>query len=291
MTGRLLLLCPGQGGQHAAMFDLARSHAGARDFLAACALPDDPQSLFENRVAQPAIVAATLAMWLALRESLGPIALVAGYSIGELAAYGVAGGLAPRDTLRIAGARAALMDGAAAGTAQGLAAVSGVDVALVRAWAPIAIVTGHDSCIAGGTRVQLDALPAHLPFVRIQPLPVGVASHTPLMQDAVAPFLRVLEGAPFGPLRCPVLAGVDAARVLRRDVAIDRLARNLDETIEWAACMDAANEAGIAVALELGPGSALARMLAARHPHIACRSVADFHTLDGIVKWVERQMD
>ena len=52
--------------------------------------------------------------------------------------------------------------------------------------------------------------------------------------------------------------------------------------------MDAAAEAGITVALELGPGAALARMLQARHPHIACRSVADFRSLDGIVAWLGR---
>jgi [acyl-carrier-protein] S-malonyltransferase len=80
-------------------------------------------------------------------------------------------------------------------------------------------------------------------------------------------------------------------RVLRPEIAIDRLARQLASTIDWAACMDAASEARITVALELGPGAALSRMLRERHPHIACRSVADFHTLDGIVKWVTREMD
>ena len=291
MKGRLLVLCPGQGGQHAGMFGLARSHDGARDFLDRCALPDHPQALFDNRVAQPAIVAATLAMWIALRESLGPVALVAGYSIGELAAYGVAGALPPVETVHLAGARAALMDAAAAGVEQGLAAVSGVDVGAVRAIINVAIVTGHDSCIAGGARAQLDALSARLPFARIQALPVGVASHTALMDDAVAPFTRLLEDTAFGQPRVPVLAGTDAVRVLRREDALDRLARNLHQTIEWAACMDAIDEVGITVALELGPGNALARMLASRHPHIACRSVADFQTLDGVAKWVARQMD
>jgi hypothetical protein len=51
--------------------------------------------------------------------------------------------------------------------------------------------------------------------------------------------------------------------------------------------MDAAAEAGITVALELGPGAALAH--AAKPPsHINTRSVADFRTLDGIHKWLER---
>lgn len=290
MTGRLLVLCPGQGGQHAGMFDLASTHPDARDFLARCALPGDPAALFENRVAQPAIVAATLAMWLALKDALPAPALVAGYSIGELAAYGVAGALAVDETVRLAGARALLMDDAARAVPQGLAAISGVAIDQVRALIDVAIVTGEDSCIVGGPLALLDGLPAQLPMARIQRLPVGVASHTALMQAAQAPFAALLAQHPFAPWRCPVLAGVDAARVLRPEMAVDRLARQLTETIEWAACMDAAGEAGITVALELGPGAALARMMQARHPRIACRSVADFQTLEGMVSWVKREM-
>jgi [acyl-carrier-protein] S-malonyltransferase len=289
MTGRLLLLCPGQGGQHAGMFDLARLDPGARAFLDGCALPATPDALFDNRVAQPAIVCATLAMWQALQARLPAPQLVAGYSIGELAAYGVAGAL--NNTVALAKARAALMDAAASGQPQGIAAVSGVDVAQVRNIIDVAIVTGADSCIAGGLEAQLAALPARLPTARVQRLPVGVAAHTALMAGAVAPFAQLLEGATFAPWRCPVLAGVDAMRVVRPEIAIDRLARQLASTIDWAACMDAASEAGITVALELGPGAALSRMLRERHPHIACRSVADFHTLDGIAGWVTRELD
>ena len=293
MTARLLLLCPGQGGQHAGMFELARTHAGARDFLARCALPDDAAALFDNRVAQPAIVAATLAMWVALQDALPAPALVAGYSIGELAAYGVAGALPLAAAVDLARRRAGLMAEAAAGVPQGRAAVAGVAVEAVRARAgvgEIAIVTGADSCIVGGTRAQLALLAQHWPQARIQVLPVGVASHTRLMQAAVAPFAAHLRAAAFGAPRCPVLAGVDAARVVRSEMAIDRLARQLAETIAWDACMDAAGEAGITVALELGPGAALSRMLQARHPHIVCRSSANFQTLAGITHWVGREL-
>jgi len=55
--------------------------------------------------------------------------------------------------------------------------------------------------------------------------------------------------------------------------------------------MDACLEAGVTVALEMGPGAALARMLQARHPQIACRSVAEFRSLDGIHSWLGRQLD
>jgi [acyl-carrier-protein] S-malonyltransferase len=106
----------------------------------------------------------------------------------------------------------------------------------------------------------------------------------------VAPFADALDRAQFHLQTCPVLCGIGAEAVSGKARAIDTLSRQLRETIVWSDCMDAAAEAGITVALELGPGAALARMLQVRHPQIACRSVADFRSLDGIVSWLDRTM-
>jgi [acyl-carrier-protein] S-malonyltransferase len=296
---RLLILCPGQGGQHPAMFDLARAQARAAEFLERCAPVADAAAIFENKVAQPSIVAATLAMWEALRERIPSPSLVAGYSIGELAAWGVAGALAPDDAVALAARRAALMDDAARlhpGHAMG--AIGGVPVQRVRELAPkanfsIAIVTGHDSCIVGGLSAGLGLLEGLVTATggKLQRLPVTVASHTSLMASAVAPFARALSATAFHPQRIPVLAGIAATRLADSAGAIDALSRQLADTIEWSACMDAAAETGITVALELGPGTALSRMLQARHPGIICRSVTDFRSIDGILAWLARQFD
>jgi [acyl-carrier-protein] S-malonyltransferase len=296
MSARLLLLCPGQGGQHAGMYDLARADAGAAALLDACGLAGaNPATMFNNRVAQPAIVGATLSMWEALRHRVMPPSLVAGYSVGELSAYGVAGALDPADAVSLAATRAALMTGAVT-EPQALAAISGVPVERARALAAvagfeIAIVTGIDTCIAGGLEATLSLLDHAVATAggRLQRLPVGIASHTSLMAAAVTPFAAALRAAPFQSPACPVLSGIGAEAVIGQARAVDTLSRQLSETILWSDCMDAAAEAGMTVALELGPGAALARMLQARHPQIACRSVADFRSLDGIVAWLERQ--
>ena len=300
MSTRLLLLCPGQGGQHSAMFDLARTDASAAAMLDACGLAAGvSESMFENRVAQPAIVGATLAMWEAIRRRVPAPSLVAGYSVGELSAYGVAGALDPVDAVRLAATRAQLMDGAAAATEpQALAAISGLPLAHARTLAlaggfAIAIVTGQDSCIAGGLAAALAPLEQAVASAggRLQRLPVGIASHTALMAPAVGPFADALMASPFRAQACPVLSGIGAETITGKARAVETLSRQLSETIVWDQCMDAAAEAGITVALELGPGAALARMLQARQPHIACRSVADFRSLDGIVKWLNRHAD
>lgn len=292
---RLLLLCPGQGGQHAGMFDLARTDPDGAALLAQ--MPQPPQAgLFDNRGAQPAIVAASVAMWVALRRQVAAPALVAGYSIGELSAYAVAGALGAQDAVRLAGARAALMDSAAESTpGQCLAAVSGLPLARLRqmlgsAGFAVAIITGDDSAIGGGLAQDLPALEQAIAAAgaRLQRLPVTVASHTPLMAAAVAPFAALLDAASFQPQACPVLTGIGAERVHDKAGAVAALSRQLAQPILWSECMDAAAEAGIEVALELGPGAALSRMLQARHPGIACRSVADFRSIDGIAAWLAR---
>ncbi|MEC5160490.1 MULTISPECIES: acyltransferase domain-containing protein [unclassified Janthinobacterium] len=299
MSRRLLILCPGQGGQHAGMFDLARTHAGAAALLERIAVPAEPARLFANRVAQPQIVAAGLALWQAIRGVAPAPALVAGYSVGELTAYGVAGALAPDDAVALAQARAALMDACLEHhPGQALAAISGLRLQRVRELLAgdlyhVAIETGEDSCVAGGPAAALAALTAGVAAAggRLKRLPVDVAAHTPYMAQAVAPFAAALRATGFGAQQAPVLSGIAACGVVGKAGAVEHLSRQLAEHIVWTECMDACAEAGIGVALELGPGAALSRMLQARHPGIACRSTADFRSLAGIARWLERHCE
>ncbi len=305
MAGRLLVLCPGQGAQHPAMFDMARGDpAASRELDAWLADPalaplSAGASLYANRLAQPAIVAATLAMWTALRDTIPTPALAAGYSIGELAAYGVAGALAPLDLVRIAAERARLMDACLDdGAAQGMVALSGMPVDATEAllagfgFYP-AIVTGEDALVAGGLAAMREELAdaAVAAGGRATVLPVAVASHTPLLQGAVAPFAKLLARQAWRAPGFPVLSGISAEKVDDAISATRVLSRQVAEPIRWMDCMDACIEAGITVALELGPGAALSRMLQARHPGIACRSVTEFRSLDGIRSWLGRQLE
>jgi [acyl-carrier-protein] S-malonyltransferase len=296
---RLLLLCPGQGDQHPAMFDLARTSPAASalaDHLLSAQPVHTSGDIFANRNAQPLIVAATLSMWEAIHDFAPPPALVAGYSIGELSAYGVAGAIAPLQAVSLAAQRAQLMDDCQrAAPGQALITITGLPLTSASTLAArysyhISIETGEDTCIAGGPATQADQLQQAIEAAsaRSRRLPVEVASHTPYMQSAVAPFAEALRATAFQQSPVPVLAGIDATAINSKPRAVDTLSRQLAEKIRWLACMDAAAEAGITVALELGPGNALARMLQNRHPHIATRSAADFRTLDGIRKWLDR---
>jgi [acyl-carrier-protein] S-malonyltransferase len=307
MSRRLALLCPGQAGQHSGMFDLARQDRQAVALLDAFRLDDacgapldavlhNTEALFSNRCAQPLVTAAILAAACALRDVLPTPTLVLGYSVGEVAAHAVAGALAPLDAVRLAVERARIMDQSTAGSGpQSMLGVTGLALPAVReqaeaSGASIAIINAADSFVLGGLSAKLAHCAQALSQrgARVTPLPVSVASHTPLMAQAVAPFAKILNTMAFMPYGAPVLAGIDARRITGKDAAVSTLSLQLAQAVDWAACMDGCAEAGVEIALELGPGSALARMLQQqRHPHIACRAIDDFRSVDGVRKWLE----
>jgi [acyl-carrier-protein] S-malonyltransferase len=319
MPGKLAILCPGQGAQHAAMFDFARRDVHANAWLDTLALPthcgfegvaldaitSDPARLFANRVAQPLIVGATLANWIAVKDRIPRPALVAGYSIGELSAHAVAGTLTAHGAIALAARRAQLMDDCARrGPPHALAAIAGIERTRL---APILANAGYfaaidtpGSTIVGGLAPAMPALQRDVAAAggSLSALPVGVASHTPLMAQAVAPFeallrAHLLSPAPAIPALAAlaVLAGISSERVTDADAAATTLSRQLSETIRWSDCLNALREAGITVALELGPGCGLSRMLRAEHPEIECRSVANFHGVDGVARWVSDRLE
>jgi len=300
MSERFAVLCPGQGSQHPAMFDLLGEQVlDTRLGRPLDEILHDPQLLFTNRHAQPLIVAAGLAAWRMLRDELPAPVLVAGYSIGELTAYGVAGALSGNDAIDLAIARAAYMDACLAQAPhQGLMSVGGMEAGeaqelLRRHGAFVAIANGFDTLIAGGRSDDLLAAQSELEDrgARTGILPVGIASHTPLMAPALEPFTAALDAVDFHAPACTVLAGVSGMEVHDVSCARHTLAQQLTQTIRWSSCMDACVERGVGVALELGPGSALSRMLRERHPHIECRSVSDFRSLAGVISWLRSRLD
>ncbi len=167
MPDLVAILCSGQGRQHAAMFDLAANCAEAEPIFAVAAgiLGQDPRrfvqqaapaDLFSNLSGQILCCTQALAVCAALGTSRPARAVIAGYSVGELAAWGCAGAVNGPSTLSLAQCRATLMDSAAPSDG-GLAAVVGLNrVALEPMLAPhavsIAIVNDVDSFVVGPLR-------------------------------------------------------------------------------------------------------------------------------------------
>jgi [acyl-carrier-protein] S-malonyltransferase len=308
-TMMLAVLCSGQGGQHPGMFRLTGEiPAAARLFEHATPwFGQDPrtwvlcageQALQANKGAQLLCALQALAVATALDHVLPRERCIAGYSVGEMAAWSLAGLLDAKDALDLTVARAEAMDSARRGP-QGMLFVRGLSRSLVEQLlehreAAVAIVNPGSAYVLAGTLSALHAIAADAQrhgAARVVPVGVEVASHTYLMAEATAVFRERLarthvENTPrFG---SRLLCGIDGELVLTGPQSIDKLAMQISQTIEWAACLEACVEAGAVAFLEIGPGRALADMAASAYPAIPARSVDDFKSIDGVRTWLAR---
>lgn len=296
----LALLCPGQGGQHAAMFARVQDDPRAAPVLAAAsaALGRDVQELaahadrYQNRCAQPLVCAGALAHWRALEPRLPAPRLALGYSVGELAAHALAGSFDDATCLALAAERARLMDEASPADA-GLLAVTGLRGMAIgqlcdRHGAAVAIVNGEDHYVLGGPSAALRVLAeaATVRGARAVPLPVSVPAHTPWLRAAAHAFAERLQAAAVRAPATPVLAGVDGLPVATGARVVATLAAQIAHTVRWHHVLAQAVERGARVFLELGPGRALARMTRDGFPGCEARAVEDFRTLEGVAEWV-----
>jgi hypothetical protein len=132
----------------------------------------------------------------------------------------------------------------------------------------VAIENGSDSFVVGGTGAALDA---------------GV-------REAADAFAVVLRRERPGMLADGIrlLGGIDAEPVRDPEEGLGRLAGKIAQTIDWAGCLRACIQAGATRFLDLGPGSALARMAGGLAEQPAARSIEDFRSATGVADWLAR---
>jgi len=233
--------------------------------------PDDQLTLTEH--AQPAILAVSVAAARVLAAQGIQPAFVAGHSLGEYSAHVVAGTFSLADGVAIVRRRGRYMQESVPVGTGAMAAVLGLDAALVdqacreaadgeivsaanlNAPGQVAIA-GHAAAVARASD-RAKALGAR----RVVPLTVSAPFHCALMkpaQDRLEPELRTV--ATCRP-RVPVVANVDAE--LKRDAgaAIDALVRQVTATVRWQDVVERLAAEGVSTFIEVGPGTVLAGLV------------------------------
>ena len=305
----LAILCSGQGGQHAGMFGLTADAPGTAVLFerATRLLGHDPrdwvrstdvETLRLNRTAQLLCSLQALSAAAALGDALPARRCVAGYSVGEVAAWSLAGLIEAPDTLDLVAARAEAMDAASRGD-EGMLFVRGLGQADIEQLcagreAAIAIVNPGEACVVAGQRAALQEIAAaalRLGAARVVPVAVHVASHTRFLAAASTSFRQSLAQARIARAPRPgtrLFCGIDGSAVLDVGAAVEKLALQISQPLQWAACLDSCVEAGANAFLELGPGRALAEMAAGAYPGLPARSLDDFRSLQGVRDWLAR---
>jgi [acyl-carrier-protein] S-malonyltransferase len=299
------LLFTGQGAQHAAMLPwLDDSRDLVQQTMAALGVAEWRHALQDaawgvtNRNAQILLTGLGLAAWSQLRGSgLPDPAAVAGYSVGELAAFSCAGVFEAATAIDLAARRAQAMDRAAEHAPGGLLAITGLDAQALAAWwgergCAIAIRIAADSVVVGGPPSALQAIQEHAQArgAKCSPLNVAVASHTPAMQPAAADFAQILQATALRPPATALFSNATADRVFTAAQAAGALAAQIAQTVQWSGCLDALYARRLSCVLEIGPGSALAAMWNKRYPDVPARSVDEFRSERSVQEWVSARV-
>ena len=246
--------------------------------------PEDQLTLTENT--QPAILAASTAAHRVLASHGVAPSFVAGHSLGEYSANVAAGTLAYTDALKIVRRRGQYMQSAVPVGHGAMAAILGLDAALVRqaceeaaegevvspaninGAGQVVIAGAKDAVQRAGERAK--ALGAR----RAIPLPVSAPFHCALMKPAeerLAPELRAL---PVRDPRVPVIANVDAQPKRDGRSAIEALVQQVSSPVRWEEVVLRLASEGVTTYVEVGPGTVLSGLVRKIHKEATVVNIA-----------------
>ncbi|MEV6118629.1 alpha/beta fold hydrolase, partial [Streptomyces sp. NPDC052109] len=266
---RTAFLFTGQGAQRLGMglelraryrefadaFDAIDARVGLD--LAGLLAGDDADAVHRTQYAQTALFAFEVALFRLL-ESFGVRPdILAGHSVGELAAAHVAGVLDLDDACTLVAARGRLMQALPEGGAM-VAVQAGEDEVrpLLDGRVGLAAVNGPSSVVLSGEEEAV--LAAAEGFAKTKRLAVSHAFHSPLMDGMLDAFRAVADKLTFRAPRVPLvstLTGRPADPEQLRDPGY--WVRHVRETVRFADAVSSLTAAGAGRFVELGPDAVL----------------------------------
>lgn len=295
-------LFPGQGAQTVGMgATLAASLPQARELFtrAADILGYDLLELCTNGPAeklnstvysQPALFVCSLAALEQLKQTSPEVvescAATAGLSLGEYTALVFAGALTFDDGLRVVQVRGQAMQDAADAVPSGMVSVLGLErntleslveaargggvLQLANFLCPGNIVVSGSREACERLRVGAEAAGA----MKVIPLAVAGAFHTPLMQPAVERLTAALAGVEIKRPRIPVVSNVDARPHDDPNEIRSLLQKQVVQPVLWEDSLNwLLNDFGIEQAYEIGPGKVLKGLLKRIDRKFPCENV------------------
>jgi [acyl-carrier-protein] S-malonyltransferase len=298
------LLAPGQGSQTPGMLAAWLELPGAAERLAAWSeisgldlvrlgTTATAEEITDTAVTQPLVVAATLLAHEELtRRGLvaGKDTVVAGHSVGEIAAYAIAGVISADDAVKLAATRGSEMAKACALEPTGMSAVLGGEEAdvLARLEALDLVPANRNAAgqiVAAGALSALDKLAEDPPEkARVRKLATAGAFHTHFMASATDGYAGAAEGVSTSEPTAKLLSNADGRPVASAADAMTKLVSQLTRPVRWDLCTETMRQDNVTAIVEFPPAGALAG-IAKRElrgvPTYAVKSPAD---LDGLAE-------
>ena len=269
---------PGQGAQFSGMgLDLYENSPLAQElFEKANTLLGFPitdimfegskDDLKETKVTQPAIFLHSVILAKTLGDQFKPD-MVAGHSLGEFSALVAAGALSFEDGLTLVSKRAQAMQQACELQPSTMAAVLGLDDAIVETVCKTIegiVVPANYNCpgqlvISGdidAINKACDAL-KEAGARRALILPVGGAFHSPLMEPAREELAAAIENTTFSAPNCPIYQNVTATAITDENEIKTNLIEQLTAPVRWTQSVQQMIADGASHFTEVGPGKVL----------------------------------
>lgn len=272
---------PGQGAQFSGMgkllydnnessrklFEQANEILGFR--ISDVMFTGTEEALKETAVTQPAIFIHSIAAFKNVEDAKP--GMVAGHSLGEFSALVAAGALSFEDALKLVSVRAAAMQKACELNPSTMAAVLGLDDAIVEdICAEVTnglgevVVAANYNCpgqlVISGSLAAVDLACEKLKNAgakRALKLPVGGAFHSPLMMPAKEELAAAIENAVILTPTCAVYQNAVAKAVTEPLEIKQNLIEQLTGPVKWTQCVQAMVADGGNKFTECGPGKVL----------------------------------
>ena len=258
---------------------------------------DAQQELNRTDITQPALLAASVAIWRVWQSLDGPqAAILAGHSLGEYSALVCSGVLPFADAVQLVHQRGRFMQSAVSTDAGKMAAIVGLDdekIALLcqqasegQVVSPANFNSPGQTVIAGGADAVERAmvLCKEAGAKRALPLNVSVPSHCALMKPAAEKMQAELDKVEFVQGQIPVLQNVDAQASADPEVIKKNLIKQLYAPVLWIDSIKAMRESGIERIIECGPGKVLSGLIRRIESDIVCCAVDESASLKSAIE-------
>ncbi|SHF52921.1 [acyl-carrier-protein] S-malonyltransferase [Arenibacter palladensis] len=233
------------------------------------------EDLKETKVTQPAIFLHSVIMSKVMGDSFKPD-MVAGHSLGEFSALVANGALDFEDGLKLVFKRALAMQKACEIQPSTMAAVLGLDDAVVEkicAEVPGIVVPANYNCpgqlVISGEVEAINTACEKLKEAgarRALVLPVGGAFHSPLMEPAREELAAAIENTVFNTPSCAIYQNVPTTAVKDPEVIKANLIAQLTAPVKWTQSVQQMVADGATLFTEVGPGKVLQGLVKKIHP-------------------------